>query len=60
MTLDERDAQALEIRSGGHVYTVIFRSQDLTGPWDLLRAGDCTGMGRVLVSEDGKVPVVFG
>lgn len=60
MTLDERDAQALEIRSGGHIYTVIFRSQDLTGPWDLLRAGDCTGMGRVLVSEDGKVPVVFG
>ncbi len=58
--LEEKDAQALEIQSGGHIYTAVFRTQDLTGPWDLLRAGACMGIGRILVSEDGKEPTVFG
>ena len=58
--LEEKDAQALEIQSGGHIYTAVFRTQDLTGPWDLLRAGSCMGIGRILVSEDGKEPTVFG
>lgn len=59
-TLSDRDAQALEICTESHTYTVIFRHRDLSGPSDLLRAGNCMGIGRILIAEDEKEPVVFG
>lgn len=57
--LKAEEARALEIRSGERTWTVIFRRQDLAGPADLLEAGGCMGIGRILVSEAGKDPTVF-
>lgn len=58
-TADPECANAFQIATDHHTYEILFRLTDLSGPYDLLQAGNCLGIGRILVSIDGKEPVVF-
>lgn len=59
-TITAEHAQAFQITTDLHSYDILLRHSDLIVPCDLLQAGNCVGIGRILVSVDGKKPVVFG
>ena len=58
--LSGTEADALKIWTDNRCYTIIIRTGDMTGPSDLLQAGDCMGMGRILIAREADDPLSFG